>query len=139
VNSAADPAPAAGGSPRGLGCRGPVPVTPAGKASPGCARGAPGPGEGEPRPSPRRTGAIPALCARFRPRLFSARFGCLHASLAEISAIIYSAFRDAFTLASSGNVVNTAQSQCSYRGLFNRKRSKYLGFTRSFRQPRYLG
>lgn len=49
-----------------------------------------------------------------RLRLFLVHFKCLHISLVEISAIIYSAFRDAFTQAMNGNVVNTAQSQCSY-------------------------
>lgn len=49
-----------------------------------------------------------------RLRLFLVRFRCLHVSLAEISAIIYSTFRDAFTRALNENVVNTSQSQCSY-------------------------
>lgn len=49
-----------------------------------------------------------------RLRLFLVRFKCLHVSLVEISAIIYSTFRDAFTQTLNENVVNTAQSQCSY-------------------------
>lgn len=55
-----------------------------------------------------------SLFSLFRLRLFLVRFKCLHISLVEISAIIYSTFRDAFTQALNGSVVNTAQSQCSY-------------------------
>lgn len=54
------------------------------------------------------------LFSLFSLRLFLVHFKCLHISLVEISAIIYSTFRDAFTQALNGNVVNTARSQCSY-------------------------
>lgn len=54
------------------------------------------------------------LSSLFSLRLFLVHFRYLHISLVEISAIIYSTFRDAFTQALNGNVVNTEQSQCSY-------------------------